>query len=137
MATTIHNTRVTSRSVQVKANFERFAYLFMRLSGIGLLILAVGHVTIQLILNDVHSLSLQFVANQWDDWGWKAYDMLLLFFAMSHGLNGFRNVAEDYIHNKSVVRVMNIALAVFLVATILWAGIAIFNFDAELVRQIR
>ncbi len=129
MATTIRNTRVTSRSVQVKANFERFAYLFMRLSGIGLLILAVGHVTIQLILNDVHNLSLQFVAVQWDKWGWKAYDMLLLFFAMSHGLNGLRNVLEDYVHNKSLMRGINIAILVFLVVTVLWAGNAIFQFD--------
>lgn len=129
MATTIRNTQVTSRSVQIKANFERYAYLFMRLSGIGLLFLAVGHVFIQLILNDVHSLSLQFVADQWDDWGWKAYDMLLLFFAMAHGLNGLRNVLEDYIHNRGVMRVINYALLVFLVVTILWAGYAIFAFD--------
>ena len=129
MATTIHNNRVTSRRVQVKANFERFAYLFMRLSGIGLLFLAVGHVTIQLILNDVHSLSLQFVADQWDDWGWKLYDMLLLFFALSHGLNGLRNVLEDYIHSRSATRIINIGMAVFLVVTILWVGNAIFRFD--------
>ena len=137
MATTINNNRVTSRSVRVKANFERTAYMFMRLSGIGLIFLAVGHVTIQLILNDVHSLDLQFVADQWDDWGWKAYDMLLLFFALAHGLNGLRNVLEDYIHNKTTVRVINMGLAVFLVVTILWVGYAIFAFDAEAIKALR
>ncbi|MGB1253230.1 MAG: succinate dehydrogenase [Candidatus Promineifilaceae bacterium] len=137
MATTINNNRVTSRAVRVKANFERTAYLFMRLSGIGLIFLAVGHVTIQLLLNDVHSLNLQFVADQWDDWGWKAYDMLLLFFALAHGLNGLRNILEDYIHSKATVRVINMALAVFLVATVLWAGYAIFAFDAEAIKALR
>ena len=137
MATTIHNNRVTSRSVQVKANFERFAYLFMRLSGIGLIFLAVGHVTIQLILNDVHSLNLQFVADQWDDWGWKAYDMLLLFFALAHGLNGLRNVLEDYIHSKAATRAINTVLAIFLVVTVLWVGYAIFAFDAEAIKALR
>lgn len=130
--TTIHNNRVTTRSVRVKANLERTAYLFMRLSGIGLLFLAVGHVTIQLVLNNVHNLTLQFVANQWDDWGWKAYDMLLLFFALSHGLNGLRNILEDYIHNRSVIRVINILLLIFLIVTILWSGNAIFRFDPTL-----
>lgn len=129
MTTTIQNSRVTSRSVRVKANIERFGYLFMRLSGIALLILAVGHVTIQLILNDVHNLTLEFVANQWKEWGWKAYDMLLLFFALSHGLNGLRNILEDYIHNKGVIKGINIFLAVFLVVTLLWAGYAIFMFS--------
>lgn len=131
MATTIRNDQVTSRSVQVKANFERYAYLFMRLSGIGLLILAVGHVFIQLILNDVHSLSLTFVAEQWDDWGWKAYDMLLLFFALAHGLNGLRNILEDYIHNKGTMRVINYGLVAFLVISVLWAGYAIFRFNPD------
>ncbi len=128
MATTIRNNQVTSRNVQVKANFERYAYLFMRLSGIGLLFLAVGHVFIQLILNDVHSLSLAFVAEQWDDWGWKAYDMLLLFFALAHGLNGLRNVLEDYIHNKGVMRGINYGLVAFLIISVLWAGYAIFAY---------
>lgn len=129
MTTTIQNSRVTTRSVRVKANFERFGYLFMRLSGIGLLILAVGHVTIQLILNNVHDLTIEFVANQWKEWGWKAYDMLLLFFALSHGLNGLRNILEDYIHNKGLIKGINAVLAVFLVVTILWAGYAIFMFS--------
>lgn len=132
MTTTIHHNRVTTRSVRVKANLERTAYLFMRLSGISLIILAVGHVTIQLILNNVHNLTLTFVANQWNDWGWKAYDMLLLVFALSHGLNGFRNVLEDYVHNKTAVRRITLTLAVFLVVSILWAGYAIFAFDPSL-----
>lgn len=136
MATTIRNTRVTTRSVQIKANFERYAYLFMRLSGIGLLILAVGHVFIQLILNDVHNLSLAFVAEQWDDWGWKAYDMLLLFFALAHGLNGLRNVLEDYIHNKGAIRAINYGLVAFLVVTIAWAGYAIFAFDPNAAAEL-
>jgi succinate dehydrogenase / fumarate reductase membrane anchor subunit len=135
MATTISH-KTTSRQVRVKANLERLGYMFMRMSGIALLILAVGHVTIQLILNDVHSLSLQFVADQWDDWGWKAYDMLLLVFALSHGLNGLRNILEDYIHNRTTVRVINSALAVFLVVTIIAAGFAIASFDADAIRAL-
>ena len=119
---------LTKRTVSSKQKFERTAYLFMRLSGIVLLFLAVGHVMIQLVLNDVHNLTLQFVADQWKSWGWKAYDMLLLAFAITHGYNGLRNILEDYIHNEKLMRVIHYALAVFVVATVAWSAVAIITF---------
>lgn len=130
MATTISHER-TARKVRTKANIERIAYTFMRLSGIALLILAVGHVFLQLIFNNVHNLSINFVAEQWNSWGWKTYDMFLLIFAISHGVNGLRNVLEDYIHNRSLMKYINYALVIFVIATIIWAGIGIALFDAS------
>lgn len=110
------------------SQLERRAYLFMRMSGIALLLLAVGHVMLQLILNDVHNLTLIYVAEQWDSWGWKAYDMFLLVFAVTHGYNGLRNILEDYIHNEGVMRAINYVLPVFVVFTILWSAVAIATF---------
>lgn len=124
---------VTHRKVQVQSNFERFAFLFMRLTGIGLIILAVGHVLIQHVLNDVHNLTLEVVAQTWNSWGWKVYDMLLLAFAIPHGVNGLRNVLEDYIHNKQTVKVVNIVLVIFVIATLIWAGFAIASFNPDTV----
>jgi len=121
-------TGVTRRKVQVRTNFERYGFLFMRLSGIALLILAVGHMMIQHVLNSVHNLTLEFVAMQWNSWGWKAYDMLLLAFAFTHGINGLRQVLEDYVHNRSAIRVINIVLAALVIVTLLWAGFAIASF---------
>ncbi len=129
MATTISNTRTIPRQVQVKANFENLAYLFMRMSGISLLLLAVGHLFVQLILNDVHNLTLIFVQQQWDAWGWKVYDMLLLFFAMAHGLNGFRNVLGDYVQNAKRMQVISTVLLVFFIITVIVAGLGIAAFD--------
>ncbi|RMG94457.1 MAG: succinate dehydrogenase [Chloroflexi bacterium] len=121
--------KVTRRAVQLEANFERIAYLGMRMSGIVLLVLAVGHMMIQHVLNSSTNLTIQFVAEQWRSWGWKSYDMLLLIFAFSHGINGLRNVLSDYIHNDKIMKGINVFLAVFLVVTILWAGFAIARFD--------
>ncbi|MCB8972002.1 MAG: succinate dehydrogenase [Ardenticatenaceae bacterium] len=126
---------ITRRKVQVQFNFERYAYMFMRMSGLILLILAVGHMMIQHVLNSSGNLSLMFVADQWNAWGWKAYDIFLLIFAIPHGVNGLRNVLEDYIHNPQTVRVINIILAIFVVATLLWASIGIITFDPEAARQ--
>ena len=54
---------ITVRTIEVQSNRERYAYLFMRLSGVGLLVLAVGHMVIQHILNSSANLTIQFVAN--------------------------------------------------------------------------
>lgn len=116
------------KSITTNKNFERYAYMFMRMSGIALLFLAVGHVMIQLILNDVHNLTLQFVADQWSSWGWRAYDSLLLILAVPHGYNGLRNILEDYIHNESLMKTISWILAVFVVITVIWALIAIITF---------
>lgn len=120
----------TPKAISTRQKFERYAYLYMRLSGVMLLFLAVGHIMIQLVINSVHSLTLQFVADQWKSWGWRVYDMLLLIFAVSHGYNGLRNILEDYIHNEAVMKVIYYILGVFVVATIIWSAVAIATFPA-------
>lgn len=129
MATTISNTRTIPRKVQVQTNFENLAYFFMRMSGISLLLLAVGHIFVQLILNDVHNLTLIFVQQQWDAWGWKAYDMLLLIFALAHGLNGLRNILSDYVHNPRRMQIVSYVLLGFFIITVIVAGYGIAAFD--------
>lgn len=131
MATTISNTRTIPRKVQVRANFENLAYFFMRMSGISLLLLAVGHIFVQLILNDVHNLTLVFVQQQWDAWGWKAYDLLLLVFALAHGLNGLRNILGDYVHNPRRMQIVSYVLLGFFIITVIVAGFGIAAFDPQ------
>ncbi|MEM7332081.1 MAG: succinate dehydrogenase [Chloroflexota bacterium] len=125
----------TVRTVEQPRNLERYAYLFMRFSGIALLILAVGHMMIQHVLNSSGNLTIQFVADQWNSWGWRTYDMFLLIFAVAHGVNGLRNVLEDYIHNDKIMAPIKIFLGIFIVVTILWAGVAIATFDSAQARE--
>lgn len=124
----------TIRTVKTQRNFERAAYLFMRMSGVALLVLAVGHMMIQHVLNSSGNLTLQFVAEQWNSWGWKTYDIFLLWFAIPHGVNGLRNVLEDYIHNPNTMKIVNIALVVFVIATLIWATLGMMLFDPEAAR---
>jgi succinate dehydrogenase / fumarate reductase membrane anchor subunit len=130
VAAITEKTGITRRKVHIQSNFERRAFLFMRLSGIALLILAVGHMLIQHVLNSSTNLTIMFVAEQWNSWGWKLFDLLLLVFTIPHGINGLRNILEDYIHNKTAMKFINILLLIFVVATLLWAGYAIINFDS-------
>ncbi len=121
---------ITIRTISVQSNRERYAYLFMRLSGVGLLILAVGHMVIQHLLNSSANLTIQFVAEQWSSWGWKAYDIMLLWLAIPHGFNGLRNVLDDYIHNPGVSRAITILIGVAVVATLAYATLGMVLFDS-------
>lgn len=121
--------KVTVRRVRLERNFERTAWLFMRLSGVAMLILAVGHMVIQHVLNSSTNLTLQFVAVQWSSWGWRAYDILLLWMAIPHGIRGLYNILSDYIHNPGLRRLIGGLLALFVLATVIWATIAMILFD--------
>ena len=123
----------TTRYVKPRSNFERYAFLFMRLSGIALLLLAVGHMLLQHVLRDVHDLTLQVVQDVWRSWGWRAYDLLLLTFAITHGFNGLRQILEDYIHDSRKVKIVGRLVLVFVIITILWSAVAIFSFNPEAV----
>jgi succinate dehydrogenase / fumarate reductase membrane anchor subunit len=85
---------------------------------------------LQHVLNSSTNLTIQFVAEQWRSYGWKIFDILLLAFAIPHGVNGLRNILEDYVHSETAMKWINILLLVFVVATLLWAGYAIWRFDS-------
>jgi succinate dehydrogenase / fumarate reductase membrane anchor subunit len=122
---------ITTRIARLEQRslLERYGFLFMRLSGVALIFLAIGHMMIQHVLNDVHSLTLEFVRQQWSSWGWRTYDLFLLIFAISHGFNGLRVVLEDYVHNPGTVRALRWILLIVTVVTIIWSAIAIISFD--------
>jgi succinate dehydrogenase / fumarate reductase, membrane anchor subunit len=78
-----------------------FSWLFMRLSGLALILLVLGHFAIQHVLNDVHNLDINFVAARWAGLGWRIYDALMLSLGLVHGLNGVRIVVDDYVVNQT------------------------------------
>lgn len=121
----------TTRHIKPRSNIERYAFLFMRLSGVLLLLLAVGHMLLQHVFRDVHNLTLQVVADVWRSWGWRAYDLLLLVFAITHGFNGLRQVLEDYIHNPRTIKIVGRVIVILIVVTIIWSAVAIFSFSAD------
>ena len=78
--------------------FELWTWLFMRISGIVLLFLAVGHVLIMHVLDEgIERVDFNFVAVRWDDVFWRTWDWALLSLALIHGVNGLRVVVQDYV----------------------------------------
>ena len=113
MTTTTHpaNAATTVRRVKpfpvARNNFERALWIFMRYSGLALVFFAISHFGLQHLLVGTHNLKVADTELRWGLTGqpvtveqiaWRAYYLVLLILAMGHGLNGFRQVAYDYLH---------------------------------------
>jgi succinate dehydrogenase / fumarate reductase, membrane anchor subunit len=83
--------------------FELWAWLFMRISGIVLMFLAVGHVLIMHIPSGgVGRVNFAFVAVRWQSPFWRTWDWMLLTLALIHGINGLRNITLDYVRRPGL-----------------------------------
>lgn len=80
---------------------EFYAWIFMRLSGLLLLFLALGHLFIMHVFNSIHVIDYDFVAARYARLFWRGYDMALLWLAMIHGLNGMRTILDDYLKGNA------------------------------------
>ncbi len=82
---------------------EVWWWFFMRLSGIVLLFLVLIHLYIMhLVDSGVERVNFDFVAERWDNVGWKTFDWVLLVLALLHGVNGLRVIINDYVHRPAV-----------------------------------
>jgi succinate dehydrogenase cytochrome b556 subunit len=72
-------------------NFEMYAWIFMRMSGLLLVFLVLGHLFIMLLLDDgVKRINFGFVAGRWASPFWRTWDLMQLWLAQLHGTNGLR-----------------------------------------------
>ncbi len=113
----------TPRQVPPPRSLENTAWRWMRYSAFLLIPLAWGHVIINDVLVGVHTLSLDMVASRWAFIGWRIYDSALLAFAFAHGMNGLRQVLEDYITSDRGRKITGwVLLAVWAVITAIGAA---------------
>jgi succinate dehydrogenase / fumarate reductase membrane anchor subunit len=81
-------------------NFELYSWYFFRISGLLLIFLAVIHLVIMHVVNNVSQIDFNFVAHRWGSPFWRSFDWLLLILALLHGFNGARLSVDDYIRNR-------------------------------------
>jgi succinate dehydrogenase / fumarate reductase membrane anchor subunit len=117
----------TTRKVQLKPNYDSIAWQWMRYSAILLIPLAWGHILIQDVLVGVHQINLDYVAQRWAFWGWRAYDFFLLAFAFAHGVNGLRQILSDYITSAKWRGVISWLLLFFWLVVSLVGAVAIIG----------
>jgi succinate dehydrogenase / fumarate reductase membrane anchor subunit len=78
-------------------NWEKWGWIYMRASGLVLVVLIFGHLFVNLYAGEgVSGLSFGFVAGKYAQPFWQWYDLLLLWLALIHGANGIRTLINDY-----------------------------------------
>ena len=90
-----------TRHLKPSGGHELAAWYFMRISGLVLVFLALGHLFITHILNNVENVNYEFVAGRWADPHtgvlWRLWDLVMINLAVMHGFNGLRQVLDEYV----------------------------------------
>jgi len=71
-------------------------WVMVRLTGLLLSVLVLGHFALTHILTDVANTGSSFVARRWGSGVWLAWDWLMLAAALAHGTAGIWVAIEDY-----------------------------------------
>jgi succinate dehydrogenase / fumarate reductase membrane anchor subunit len=116
-----------------RTNFEMYGWLFMRLSGVVLVVLVLGHLLIQLVLDGgVSKVGFAFVAGRWASPFWQGWDLTMLWLAMLHGGNGLRTVINDYAERPNTRFWLKTLLFTATAFTIILGTLVIFTFDPNI-----
>lgn len=106
-STSLLGPEVTSRSAPAF-----WAWLFQRLTGIGLFFLIFAHMWINHYTDPETTIQVATIEANLKEAGFVIFDSLLLLFCLFHGLNGVRNVAFDYLNLDRHRRVVSLGLLV-------------------------
>jgi succinate dehydrogenase / fumarate reductase, membrane anchor subunit len=117
------------------SGFELWSWLFMRISGIVLLFLAVGHVLIMHVMEEgVERVDFNFVADRWASPFWRTWDWLMLSLSLLHGINGMRVIIQDYVRSPGARLAWNSVFVVVGFALFVLGTIIVFTFDPSAFR---
>lgn len=113
------------------ANWEKYGWMYMRISGAILVALIFGHLLVNMVLPEggVKAIDFAFVAGKWANPFWQVYDTVMLWLALIHGTNGMRTIVNDYTEREAVRKTLNIALLVTCVAIIILGTLTLTTFD--------
>jgi succinate dehydrogenase cytochrome b556 subunit len=108
-----------------------FNWYYLRLSGVALVVLALGHMFITHYLNVPAETTSSFVLARWRNPLWRTFDWLLLILALTHGLQGLQLSVDDYLH-RAGLRTAAQSL-VWMTALVFFAlgSITIFTLDVD------
>ncbi len=131
------------RRVKPAGGFELAAWFFMRISGLALVFLALGHLFITHILNNVENINYAFVASRWahpkTGVVWRLWDLSMINLAVLHGFNGLRQVLDEYIarpHRRVIAHTLIWTAATVLIGMGSYA-ILMFQKDDDYIKEWR
>lgn len=114
---------MSSRAVQPGFSFEYIMWIFTRISGLALILLAIIGMVSALALgartqvdlptlmrwtffpnpNHIINSNIPDVTLGWANGFWQVIQILIVFFGVTHGINGLRMVIEDFL-GQSIIR---------------------------------
>lgn len=111
-------------------NLEKWGWIYMRASGVLLVVLIFGHLFVNLMLGEgIHGIDFAFVAGKFASPFWQWWDVLMLWLALIHGANGMRTIVNDYVMHDKTRRVLVWALWLAAAFLILLGTLVVFTFD--------
>jgi len=130
---------ISRKVVHIGWNLEYLMFLFTRLSGASILILAAVGLVMAFIMGARQQMDLgtllrwtffpnpNHVVNTvadvqagWQNGFWEVMQILIVFFGVTHGINGLRVVLEDYIKGNVLQTIVRVGLF------LLWIFIFVF-----------
>jgi succinate dehydrogenase / fumarate reductase, membrane anchor subunit len=122
MADTTNPVPAAPRQVAAPASLESTAWKWMRYSALLLIPLVWIHLLLQDVIVGVHNIDVNYVMIRWGSVAWQIYDIALLAFAFAHGMNGLRQVLNDFVHTPRARQVLGwVLLAGWVVISVIGA----------------
>jgi succinate dehydrogenase / fumarate reductase membrane anchor subunit len=130
-ATTIEAPRSPARPAPKRGvNWEKWGWIYMRASGVVLVVLIFGHLFFNLMLGEgISGINFGFVGGKLADPFWQWWDVAMLWLALIHGGNGMRTLVNDYAYNRLVNRILKWAILAAVVVLIVLGTLVVFTFD--------
>ena len=130
MSVTIETPKSPARPRQRGINWEKWGWIYMRASGIVLVVLIFGHLFVNLMAGEgVKAIDFAFVAGKFTDPFWVVWDTAMLWLALIHGANGMRTLVNDYASSATFRKILHGALLVSTVALLVLGTLTIYAFD--------
>jgi succinate dehydrogenase / fumarate reductase membrane anchor subunit len=132
MSTTIEAPRspYTRTARKRGVNWEKWGWIYMRASGVVLVVLIFGHLFVNLMIGEgVDALNFAFVAGKLANPFWQIWDVLMLWLALIHGGNGMRTLVNDYAATPLVRGILKSAILAAVVVLIVLGTLVVFTFD--------
>lgn len=111
-------------------NIEKWGWIYMRFSGVILVVLIFGHLFVNLVAGEgVKAIDFAFVAGKLANPFWIVWDLLLLWLALIHGANGMRSIVNDYARNKRLRFILLGAIGASTAALLILGTLVLTTFD--------
>ena len=119
-----------ARTQRSGTNWEKWGWMYMRASGVVLVVLIFGHLFVNMVSGEgVRAIDFAFVAGKWASPFWQVWDLLMLWLALIPGANGMRTIINDYSSSPVLGKVLRGAVFASAAVLIILGTLVIFTFD--------